>query len=131
MATIVIKGRHAQLTSRQREHVEEKLEKLQRYFGGISRIEAIVDGAGEEAEVELVISVPKGNPIVCHAKSRELYAAVDVAVSKAETGLTRLKEKKRDHRAQKAPPANPVEAVEAEELESYEEIVDRTDFSSQ
>ena len=87
--------------------------------------------------MELVISVRKRNPIVCHSQGASLYAAIDVALDKAESQLTRFKERLKKHhhrndRSSNVAPA-PLQAEligdDEEGLESYEDIVDKTDFS--
>ncbi len=132
MATIVVTGRDAEVTSRNKQRAEEKLAKLERYFDGITRIEAILAHQADAAEVELVISVRRGRPIVCHGSAKELYAALDGVIDKAEIQLTRFKERAKAHRAEPTgmAAAEP-ESLPEEPLESYDEIVDRTGYSSE
>ena len=102
MATIVVTGRDDQVSSRSKDHAEEKLAKLPRYYDGIGRIEAVLAHSNDEAEVELVISVKRGKTIVCRSRAKELYAAIDLVLDKAEAQLTKFKERLKDHRAPKA-----------------------------
>lgn len=102
MATIVVTGRDDQISSRSKEHAEDKLSKLERYYDGIGKIEAVLCHSGDVAEVELVISVKRGKTIVCRSRAKELYAAIDLVLDKAETQLTKFKERLKDHRAPKA-----------------------------
>lgn len=138
MPSIVVTGRDEKVTSRQKQHTEEKLKKLERFFDGVGKIEATLThgsphGAGE-AEVELRISIRGGSPIVSHARSKELYAALDSAIDKAEEQLRRHKEKIRTRKG--APKtAETALAGEAEasagddgEEEAYEDIVERREF---
>ena len=99
MATIVVTGRDDKITSRSREHTEQKLTKLERYFDGIGKIEAILGHSGDEALVELVISVGRGKTIVCECRHNELYAAIYHVIDKAEVQLTKHKERLKAHRA--------------------------------
>ena len=99
MATIVVTGKDAQIGSRSKQHAEEKLAKLERYYDGINRIEAILGHVGDEAEVELVIKIPRGKPIICRSRAKELYTAIDLVLDKAETQLTKHKERLKNHRA--------------------------------
>ena len=134
MATIVVTGRDSEVTSRNKQHAEEKLAKLERYYNGITKIEAVLGHRADGAEAELVISVRRRKAIVCHGKAKELYAAIDVVLDKAEGQLTRFKERTKDQRTRK--PTGQVSAGEVmgvadeeENLESYEDIVEKTDFS--
>lgn len=100
MATIVVIGRDPQVTSRSRKHAEEKLSKLEKYFDSIGKIEAILGHSGDEAEVELVISVPRHKTIVCHSRAKAFHAAIDLVLDKAEAQLTKHKERLKGHRGQ-------------------------------
>ena len=88
MATIVVTGRDDKVTSRTREHAEAKLGKLEKYFDGIGRIEAVLGRSGDEARVELVISVGRGKTIVCESRHKEVYAAIDLVLDKEECPYT-------------------------------------------
>ncbi len=134
MATIVVTGRDSEVTSRNKQHAEDKLAKLERYYNGITKIEAVLGHQADGAEAELVISVRRRKAIVCHGKAKELYAAIDVVLDKAEGQLTKFKERTQDQRTRT--PTGQLAAGEAmgvaddeENLESYEEIVEKTDFT--
>ncbi len=134
MATIVVTGRDSEVTSRNKQHAEDKLAKLERYYNGITKIEAILGHQADGAEAELVISVRRRKAIVCHGKAKELYAAIDVVLDKAEGQLTKFKERTQDQRTRKPTgQVAPSEAIgvadDEENLESYEDIVEKTDFS--
>lgn len=132
MATVVVTGRGEKITSRDRQHAEDKIQKLEKYFNGITRIDIIMQMKAEVAEVELVISVKRGPQIVCHTSDKDLYAAIDLVLDKAEIQLTRHKEKRRQHRAKEpmggsGPPAS----EPMEELEAYEDIVEKREFGAE
>lgn len=132
MANIVVTGRDSNVTTRHKQHTEEKLAKLERYYNGVTKIEAILSHAAEGCEAELVISIRRGNPIICHSQAKELYAAVDACLDKAESQLTKHKERQKNHRGERAADAGaaPTESEgDDEKLESYEDIVEKTDFS--
>jgi putative sigma-54 modulation protein len=97
MPQIFVTGRDGQVTAKNREHAEDKITKLEKYFDGIGKIEAILGHSGDEAQVELVIRVRRGNPIVCHSKAKDLYAAIDLVIDKAEIQLTKFKERRKAH----------------------------------
>mgnify|MGYP001205540417 CR=1 FL=1 len=131
MAAIVVTGRDARISTREKQHAEGKLEKLERYFDGIHQIEAVLGHEADAADVEFIISVRKGKPIVCHSQAKELYAAIDLCLDKAESQLTKFKERAKKHRAEAmaAASAETASGSEDDNLESYEDIVDKTDFS--
>ena len=132
MPTIAVTGRDAQVSPRSREHAEEKISKLEKYFDGIGKIEAILGHSGDEADVELVITVRRGNPIVCHGRSKDLYAAIDIVIDKAEVQLTKFKERRKAHKGEKSasgPNATGPKGAVEEPLESYDEVIEKRDFS--
>ena len=135
MATIVVTGKDSEVTSRNKQHAEEKFAKLSRYYDGITKIEAVLGHRSDGAEAELVISVRRRRPIVCHSRAKELYAAIDMVLDKAEGQLTRFKERTKNQRAKKRAGRVSVTNAEGvtldgeENLESYEDIVEKTDFS--
>lgn len=134
MTTIIVTGKDAQVTSRTKDHAQEKLSKLARYFNGIGKIEAVLGHSGDDAEVEVVISVPRGSPVVCHSRARDLYTAIDLVLDKAEAQLTRHKEKVKERKSPKAGDKlsreNDQEVSDDDEgLESYEDVIEKRDFN--
>ncbi len=118
MVPITITGRN-DVTSGQKDHAREKVGKLERYFNGINRIDVVLEKGSDRSRAEVLISVSRGSQIVCHHDHKDLYAAIDLVIDKAETQLTRFKEKIQDHRPARgrgaAPPSLP--EVPDEELE--------------
>lgn len=138
MATITVTGRDAQITSRNKEHAEEKLARLAKYFNGIGKIDAVLGHSGDDAEVELVIGVPRTSPIVCHSRARDLYAAIDLALDKAEAQLTKHKERLKERKSPKGESAagersgvlegEASAAGDDDQLESYDDVIEKRDF---
>ena len=138
MPRIVVTGRDDRVTSRHKKHTERKISKLERYFDGIVSIESVLGFNGESAQAEVLISVRRGRQLVCNAKAKDLYAAVDLVLDKAETQLIRHKEKLKSHKSDMARPNRREGAVpdfsgggevESDE-ETYQDIVEKRDFSS-
>lgn len=140
MATIHVTGRDAEVTARNRKHAEVKLTKLAKYFKGIVKIEATLGHTGDSAAAEVVISIPRGRPLVCRSRAQDLYAAVDLVLDKAETQLTKHKERlkeRKTHRGQGSVEGEgevgekPQEAglpTDDDKLESYDEVIEKRDF---
>ena len=114
MPAIVVTARDIRITARQRGYVEDKLEGLQKYFVGLKKLEAVVEQSGEEVEIHLRVSVTGGKPLVCSAREKKIYQAVNLACGRAESLLRRFKEKIKSHRvavAQKAAGGGRLEQV--------------------
>ncbi|MGQ9589539.1 MAG: ribosome hibernation-promoting factor, HPF/YfiA family [Planctomycetota bacterium] len=122
MATIHVTGKDSAVSSTNKAHAEEKLSRLAKYFNGIEKIEAVLGRVGDDASIEVVISIPRANPIVCRSQARDLYAAIDLVLDKAETQLTRHKERVRQRKLARREVGQGLEEIagEAEGLEAGE-----------
>ena len=114
MSAIVVTARDSRITASQRRYVEEKLAGLGKYFDGINKVEAVVEQSATLVELSLRVSVTGGRPLVCSAREKKIYQAVNLACTRAEALLRRFKEKTKNHRVallQKTSGAGEVEAV--------------------
>ena len=114
MSAIVVTARDSRITASQRRYVEEKLTGLGKYFDGINKVEAVVEQSGTLVEFSLRVSVTGGRPLVCSAREKKIYQAVNLACTRAEALLRRFKEKTKNHHVallQKAAGAGEVETV--------------------
>ncbi|HZN59401.1 MAG TPA: ribosome-associated translation inhibitor RaiA [Planctomycetota bacterium] len=140
MATIQITGRDGQITAQNKTHARDKITKLEKYFDGTEKIEAILTRSGGSASVELVMSVRKGKPLVCQCEDKDLYAAIDKVLDKAEALLTKRKERLKDHKGGKpavrsrvsskkgASKSGAASSSDDEGLESYDEVIEKRNF---
>ncbi len=95
---IVFKGRHDHISTRMQEHAVKKLEKLARYNDRVSRIEVVADHAHESPEVELIVHMRRGKPMVAKDQGETFAATIDSLVAKMEKQLKKQKEKLKDHK---------------------------------
>ena len=88
-----ISARHGHLSSATQERVEEKVEKLRRFFDRITAIEVTVDLEHRETpEVEVRVSAEHTDGFVA-TDTAELFAALDRVIHKLEQQLRKHKEK--------------------------------------
>jgi putative sigma-54 modulation protein len=114
---ISISTRHGHISDETQARVQEKLEKLPRYYDQLSAIELTVDLEHRDApDVDLKVSARHKHDFVAVARSMELLAAVDHVVEKMEQQLRKYKQRVQDrhrgagHKEVEAPesdPANP------------------------
>lgn len=134
---IEFKGRHEHISPRMRDHATRKLAKLQRFNDRVTRIEVVADHIHEDPEVELIVHLRRGKPLVAKQQAGSFAAAIDELVEKMEKQLKRQKEKRKDHKGAgaraglpKAPgrgaAAGRAGARSAGDEETYEEVVRRT-----
>lgn len=100
---IVVRGRKTEVPDRFRRHVEDKLERLGKYDGRLTRIdvelthEANPRLAAESERVEITAR-SKGPVIRAEAAAQDRYSALDLAVSKMEARMRRAADRRRTHR---------------------------------
>ena len=126
--TIEFKGRHDHISPRMRDHAGRKLQKLVRYNDRVARIEVVADHAHEAPEVELIVHMRRGKPLVAKERGETFANTIDLLVEKMEKQLKRLKEKRKDHKVagQRASASRSRGRSAAPSEETYEEVVRRT-----
>ncbi len=96
---INISTRHGQLSPRTRERINEKVERLRRFFDRMTAIEVTVDLEHRESpDVEMRVSVEHTADFIATDRG-ELMAAVDSVYQKMEQQLRKHKEKLKGHRS--------------------------------
>jgi ribosomal subunit interface protein len=100
---IVVRGRKTEVPDRFRRHAEDKLERLGKYDGRLTRIDVEVTHESNprlssEAERVEITARSKGPVIRAEAAAQDRYSALDLAVSKIEGRMRRAAERRRAHR---------------------------------
>ena len=94
-----ITGKHIEITDAIREHAQEKVDKLPRYFDSISQIEILVDGNdGGQQSVEVIVHAEHSDLLIAKEAGPDTYTCIDKAVHKLEAQLRKAKEKQRSHK---------------------------------
>ena len=105
---VVVKGRHTEVIERFRAHAEDKLGKLARLDGHLSRIDVEVSEehnprlAGQRCRVELSCHT-RGPALRAEAAAADVYAALDLACAKLEAQLRRAADRRRVHHGIRTP----------------------------
>ncbi|MCR9248035.1 MAG: ribosome-associated translation inhibitor RaiA [bacterium] len=122
--TIEFKGKHDHISERMKEHATHKLGRLANYRDRLTRIEVVADHVHDNPEVELIVHLTKGAPLVAKEHSTSFSATVDLLVDKVDTLLRKQKEKQIDRTKGRgeAAPQGPADTPEPEE-ETYEDAV--------
>jgi len=95
---IEISTRHGELTPDQQQHLHDKAEKLQKYFGRLMAIEVAVDHGKQAWDVEILVSAEHKHDFVASEKGPTPESAMDQCVHKIENQLRRYKEKVQHHK---------------------------------
>jgi ribosomal subunit interface protein len=122
---IVVNGRNSEISERFREHVEEKLLRLEKYDSRqkINRVEVEVTHEKNPrqhdtaAKVEMTLR-SRGPAVRAEASSTDQHSALDAAIDKLESRLRRAVDRKRIHHGDKRPTsvAEATSAVPIEDL---------------
>lgn len=135
VAEIVVHGRHVEVSKRFREHVHNKLERIDKFGIPLRRVDVEVSKeanprlADRAFEVELTTRA-NGSVIRAEAAASDKYAALDIAYGRLEQRLRRAADKNRFHRhgaeATRSPRAAGFDNLETPVVEA-EEVVEGFD----
>ena len=96
-------GRQLELTDAIKTHIESAVESLKKYNLDIIAVRVAVssdDRGGKKGfSVEFSINLPHKNTIVVKQKDKDMYAAVDIAIERAQKVLRRHADKIKAHKA--------------------------------
>ena len=107
---IVVNGRNSEISERFREHVEEKLLRLEKYDSRqkINRVEVEVTHEknprqhDKAAKVEMTLR-SRGPAVRAEAASTDQHSALDAAIDKLESRLRKAGDRRRIHHGDKRP----------------------------
>ncbi len=136
VAEIVVHGRHIEVSRRFREHVHNKLERIDKFGIPLRRVDVEVSKesnprlADRAFEVELTTRA-NGSVIRAEAAASDKYAALDIAYGRLEQRLRRAADKSRYHRhgaeATRSPRAAGFDNLETPSAEIEEVVEDDLD----
>lgn len=96
--TVNITGRHLEVTDAMKQYALEKVSKIEKLSSRIIDVNVIMDIQKLEHRVEIILKVNQ-TTIRSLACTQDMYASVDLAVSKIESQLRRYKTKLQNHQA--------------------------------
>jgi ribosomal subunit interface protein len=105
---VVVKGRHTEVAERFRSHASDKLAKVSKLDGKVSRIDVEICEernprlADQRSRVELTCRT-RGPVVRAEAAAGDPYAALDVAVTRLEARLRRAADRRRVHHGIRTP----------------------------
>jgi ribosomal subunit interface protein len=105
---IVVKGRNVEVPDHYRQHVGEKLHKVERYEPKTIRVDVELSHERNPRQsdncqrVELTCS-SRGPLVRAEACAGDFYSALDAAIAKLEARLRRMADRRRVHRGRRVP----------------------------
>jgi ribosomal subunit interface protein len=105
---IVVKGRNVEVPDHYRDHVADKLTKVERYDQKLMRadVELFHERNPRQSDIcqRVEITVMTRGPVIrAEACAKDFYAALDCAITKLDTRLRRAADRRRVHRGRHAP----------------------------
>jgi ribosomal subunit interface protein len=105
---VVVSSRHCEVSDRFREHVEEKLSRLEKHDHRIIRVEVLLEKEARPREPERTVRVEltaksKGPVVRAEASAEDKMAALDLALDKMAAQMRRAADRKKVHRGQHKP----------------------------
>jgi ribosomal subunit interface protein len=105
---IVVNARHGEVTDRFREHVQDKLARLEKHDQKVIRIEVEVEKERNPRQHDRCVKVEltaftKGPGVRAEAAADDKMAALDMALDKMSAQMRRAADRKRVHRGRHAP----------------------------
>ena len=97
---ISITARHFKMSEELKNHTEEKVRRLSKYYDGIIDAEIILGWEKKDRIAEINIMV-NGSTITAHERSEEMIKSIDLAVDKLERQLIKYKDRRRSFEHEK------------------------------
>ncbi len=92
---IIISGKHTLVTRAMEDYARGKVEKLDKFFDGITKARVLLKVEDNRKIAELIFSVAKGSQIASFAEGTDMYAALDKAIRRMKENLKKHKAKLR------------------------------------
>ncbi len=105
---IVVKGRNVEVPAHYRQHVTEKLRKVERFDQKIIRVDVELCHESNPRQVDRcqrveITCYSRGPVIRAEADAGDFYSALDAALAKLDNRLRRMADRRRIHRGRRAP----------------------------
>lgn len=105
---IVVKGRHTEVPDRFREHVAEKLARVERFDAKVIRVDVEVSKEHNPRQAEISerieLTIHSRGPVIrAEASSDDRYAALDLAVARLDARLRKAADRRRVHHGSRTP----------------------------
>ncbi len=98
---ISLTGRHVELTEPIKDHMKSSIETLNKYrldIISVSAIASLEERKGKRGvAIEFTINLAGKNTVVIKQRDDDLYAAIDIAVDRAQKALRRLNDRSNNH----------------------------------
>jgi putative sigma-54 modulation protein len=91
---ITVTGRHFEITEALRQHLENKIRKLDRYLDGITDVHVVLSVEKHRHMAEITLQSTNGNSIRGLEETHDMYLAVDTVIENVEKQIRRQQKRK-------------------------------------
>ncbi|HEV7777822.1 MAG TPA: ribosome-associated translation inhibitor RaiA [Luteibacter sp.] len=95
---VQLSGQHIEITPALREHVQSRLDRLERLYDNITSLAVVLSVEKLEQRADGTLAVA-GNTFHAQAVDADMYTSIDILVEKLVVQLRKHKEKHCDHHA--------------------------------
>jgi len=129
---VVVSSRHCEVSERFREHVEDKLARLEKHDHRIIRVEVLVErernSRQPDRQVRVELTAKSKGPILrAEAAAEDKMSALDLAVDKMSSQMRRAADRRKVHHGQHAPESVHQAMLRSTAQEEAEAPVDEVD----
>jgi len=100
---VSVRSKNLELTAALREYTEKKVNKLEKYFEGLEKADAIATLSVERGRHIVDVTISLGHVLLrAEERSSDMYASIDLVAEKLEKQVIRYKDRvqrKREHQA--------------------------------
>ena len=97
---VTITARHFEVSEVTKKYLDDKIEKLEKYFSKIISVRAILTKEGYRHIAEINLSA-KNMQLAAKEESEDMHSAIDLALHKLEKQLLKSRDKKKEHKARR------------------------------
>ncbi|MFL6155517.1 MAG: ribosome hibernation-promoting factor, HPF/YfiA family [Marmoricola sp.] len=126
---VVVSSRHCEISERFREHVEDKLTRLEKHDHRIIRVEVLLErernARQPERQVRVELTAKSKGPVLrAEAAAEDKMAALDLALDKMSAQMRRAADRRKVHHGQHAPESVHQAMARSGEAEVLDEVDD-------
>jgi putative sigma-54 modulation protein len=87
-----------ELNQRLKDYIEEKSDRLSRFYDRIQKVDVVITMDSGVTSVEMIVTADRGHTFVAHDGGADAFGPIDSVVDKMERQLRRHKERHRNRK---------------------------------
>jgi len=95
---ITVTGRHFEITDALRQHIETKIQKMERFLDGITDVHLVLSVEKHRHSAEITLLQANGNTLRSLEETHDMYESVDTVIEKIEKQARKLNRKRETSR---------------------------------